>query len=116
MAECMRRGWKVSMPYGEDSKYDVVVDTPTGLRRVQIKSCHKADDRGRYRVNLQHGQSSYGRYTIADCDVLAAFVAPLNHWYLVPVENIQTTHLDLALHHHDCLEAWHHIYAESQSN
>lgn len=113
MAECMRRGWKVNMPFGDDSKYDVVVDTPRGLRRVQVKSCHKADSRGRYRINMKCGRHSRSRYSSCDCDVIAAYVAPLNHWFIVPVDDIQTCYLDLALHHHDCLEAWHHIYEES---
>lgn len=111
MAECMKRGWKVSMPFGDDSKYDVVVDTPNGLRRVQVKSCHKTDMRGRYRVNMNHGRHSHKTYSSDDCDIIAAYVTPLNHWFLVPVEKIKTSHLDLALHHHDCLEAWHNIYA-----
>jgi hypothetical protein len=114
MAECMKRGWKVNMPFGDDSKYDVVVDTPKGLRRVQVKSCHKADARGRYRINMKYGRSSRcGSYSLEDCDVIAAYVTPLNHWFLVPVNEVTTMHLDLALHHHDCLEAWHHIYEET---
>lgn len=101
------------MPFGENARYDVVVDTPGGLRRIQVKSCNKADIRGRYRVNLQHGKSEMRAYTSNDCDVIAAYVTPLNHWFLVPVELVNTSHLDLALNYHDCLEAWHNIH-ESQ--
>lgn len=113
MAECMKRGWKVNMPYGDDCQYDVVVDTPDGLRRIQVKSCHKPDVRGRYRINLKYGRRSAGAYSSEDCDIIAAYVTPLNHWFLVPVEKVTTTHLDLAHHHHDCLEAWENIYEEA---
>ena len=113
MAECMKRGWKVNMPFGDDSKYDVVVDTPKGLRRIQVKSCHKPDVRGRYRINLKYGRRSSGAYSAEDCDIIAAYVTPLNHWFLVPVEKVTTTHLDLAHHHHDCLEAWGNIHEEA---
>jgi hypothetical protein len=109
MAECMKRGWKVNMPFGDDCRYDVVVDTPEGLRRVQVKSCHKPDSRGRYRANLNHGRTTKQYYSEEDCDVIAVYVTPLNHWFLVPVDRVATQHLDLALHHHDCLEAWQHI-------
>ena len=97
------------MPFGEDSKYDVVVDTPLGLRRVQVKSCHKSDSRGRYRIHLKHGRQKLGQYTTLDCDIVAAYVTPLNLWFIVPVEHIQTAQLDLAHHHHTCLNAWHNI-------
>jgi hypothetical protein len=110
MAECMKRGWKVNMPFGEDNRYDVIVDTPGGMRRVQVKSCHTPDSRGRYRVNMRRGKRVRSAYCAADIDVLAAYVAPLNHWFLVPVDEIKTKQLDLAYHHHDCLEAWRHIY------
>lgn len=113
MTECMKRGWKVSMPFGDDSKYDVVVDTPSGLRRVQVKSCHQADQRGRFRINLKHGAATKKRYTSADCDIVAAYITPLNHWFFVPVDQIATSQLDLAHHHHDCLEAWTNIHDPS---
>jgi hypothetical protein len=114
MAECMKRGWKVNMPYGEDCRYDVVVDTPKGLRRIQIKSCHKADARGRYRINMHHGRRIKHSYTTEECDLIAAYVTPLNHWFIVPVDRLTTQHLDLAFHHHDCLEAWHLIHEDKR--
>lgn len=109
MTECMRRGWTVNMPYGDDCKYDCIVDTPKGIRRVQIKSCHKTDERGRYRANVHHGRTSRQGYTSEDCDVIAVYVSPLNHWWIVPVDQVKTRNLDLAVHHNDCFDAWHHI-------
>jgi hypothetical protein len=107
----MKRGWKVSLPFGDDCRYDVVVDTPKGLCRVQVKSCNKTDDRGRYRVNAGHGRLVKKAYEPSDCDVIAVYVSPLKHWWLVPTEKVRTTHLDLSLHHNECYDAWHNIHA-----
>jgi hypothetical protein len=115
MAECMKRGWKVNMPFGDDCRYDVVVDTPEGLRRIQVKSCHKADARGRYRINMKGGKSARHTYTLADCDFVAAYITPLNHWFIVPTDQVTKSQLDLALHHHDCLEAWHLIHEDQRA-
>ena len=38
-------GWKVSIPYGEDSRYDLIVDRGNDLIRVQCKSCTLKDNK-----------------------------------------------------------------------
>lgn len=38
------RGWKVSIPYGEDSKYDLILDDGEKLMRVQCKFAHLSAD------------------------------------------------------------------------
>ena len=45
IATFTRLGYDVSVPITESAKYDLVVDTPEGLRRVQVKysSCKKLD-------------------------------------------------------------------------
>lgn len=43
-AECIRRGGVVSEPYGDNARYDLLLDNGTGIFRVQIKSAsHKGN-------------------------------------------------------------------------
>ncbi len=111
MYQCMQRGWKVSFPFGDDTKYDAIVHTSKGLHKVQVKSCNKPDSRGRYRINMNCANTGNKRahYTKTDCDFIAAFVAPLNIWYIIPVCDLGRNHLDLALNYQECLNAWDHL-------
>lgn len=47
IATFTRLGYDVSIPVTESAKYDLIVDTPDGLKRVQVKysSCKKVDIR-----------------------------------------------------------------------
>ncbi len=52
------KGWDVSIPLTESAPYDLVVDTPFGLKRVQVKySSSRA-------VDLRHVHSNSRGYVI----------------------------------------------------
>jgi hypothetical protein len=112
MVECMKRGWKVSVPVGEDSRYDVIVDTSKGLSRVQVKTCG-TKDRGRFRIKAFYG-SSKKSYTWKDCDILAAFVSPLNTWWIIPINKLRSNSLDMSKNYHQYNSAWHLIGNENK--
>jgi hypothetical protein len=80
----MRRGLKVSKPYGESTAYDFVVDGGGGFKRVQVRSVG-VEERGVYRVSTGNGHSSKRAYTAEEIDILAAYVIPEDVWYLIPV-------------------------------
>jgi PD-(D/E)XK endonuclease len=80
-------GFKVTKPWGDSERYDLVVDSGKRLWRVQVK-CTSALHAGGYHIQPIH--YVYGKkkvvYTAEEIDVLAAHVVPLNVWYLVPVQ------------------------------
>lgn len=80
-------GLSVAKPWGESSRYDLIVDASGKLLRVQVKSAHRAGEYGGYTFHA-HGNSSrvYGPEEI---DVLAAYVVPVGAWYLFPVEEFR---------------------------
>ncbi len=80
-------GMCVSKPWGESSRYDLVVDTGSKLLRVQIKSAHRAGEYGGYTFHA-HGNSSRV-YKASEIDVLAAYIVPVGAWYLFPVEEFR---------------------------
>src|ERR1700688_3593385 len=65
-------GMRVAKPWGESSRYDLVVDTGRKLLRVQVKSAHRAGEDGRYTIHA-HGNSTQA-YKADEIDVLAAYV------------------------------------------
>jgi hypothetical protein len=82
-------GLKVTKPWGDSERYDFVVDAGEWLWRVQIK-CTAAVRAGGYHIQPIH--FVYGKkkvtYTAEDIDVLAAYIIPLDVWYVVPIEAI----------------------------
>lgn len=111
----MRRGWKVSVPLGEDCRYDVIVDTPRGLCRVQIKAFNP-DRFGSPRFKAAYGSTSMRRrYTNKDCDIIAAYAISLNTWWIIPTKYLTVKNINLTKRYSKFSSAWHLIgYAKSK--
>src|SRR5580704_1956894 len=84
MAEAASRGYPVLKPWGDSFPYDVGIDHQDGMIRVQVKSVSSRKGRGGYLCRLRHGGSGEQRYDPSDVDLFAAFVVPLEIWYLIP--------------------------------
>lgn len=74
IATFTRMGYDVSIPVTESAKYDLIVDTPDGLKRVQVKytSCKEVDLR-----NIHSNSNGYvvKKGTPHDYDWLYVFYA-----------------------------------------
>lgn len=82
MARAAEHGLVVTKPWGDSSPYDFAVDCKGRFLRVQVKSSmHRISNSFLVRV---HG--SAGRYSLGDFDFVAAYLIPLNIWYIVPAE------------------------------
>ncbi len=116
MVECMKRGWKVSVPLGEDCRYDVIVDTPKGLSRVQVKAFNP-DRFGSSRFKAAYGSTGLRkRYTHRDCDIVAAYAISLNTWWIIPTKYLTAKNINLSKKYSKFTSAWHLIgYANSRS-
>jgi hypothetical protein len=83
MAEAARRRFAVCKPWGEVRAYDVGIEVPPNFLRVQVKStsCRRV---GGYRCDLlpKHGKKL--DYSLEQIDLFAAYVIPVNAWYLIP--------------------------------
>jgi len=97
MARAAREGLKVSRPHG-DARYDVIVESATGLYRVQVKST-LFRRRGCYeclcfwsRVGKKRVAKRYRR---GEVDFVAAYVVAEDAWFIIPVAEIRTTSLYL---------------------
>jgi len=66
------KGYTISIPLNDCQEYDLVVEYPDGLKRVQVKTTkHKAPS-GRYVVNLRtmSGYKDKYEYKIGSYDIL----------------------------------------------
>ena len=89
-AEILRRGWRISRPYGDSCLYDCIVDVRGRISRVQVKSVdRKSRSRIRcYPVNMVHGRRYHLRYSPREVDVIAVFIVPKSLWYIVPIRAV----------------------------
>ncbi len=87
MLDAARRGFGVSRPFGNNERYDVIVDAPRRLWRVQVKASgarhHKGFSvRACWRTTRKHMP-----YTSKQIDFLAVVIQGKRRriWYLIPV-------------------------------
>ena len=87
-------GYNVSIPLGEDCRYDMIVDVEGKLIKVQVKTCHlnstnsgiNFSTRSTQGGNTSHETQSK-RYNINDVDYFATFWE--NQCYLIKIDDCQ---------------------------
>ena len=89
LSRALALGLVVSKPWGESARYDLIVEGRNGIRRVQVKSVWCRDrNRHRYHLCVSHGMGRRRRYSPREVDLIAAYVAPKDLWYLIPVRSL----------------------------
>ena len=82
MARAAEQGLRVSRPWGDSAPYDVAVEHNGRFLRVQIKSTRCRHRAGAYKCHID---SNGTPYTLHELDFIAAYVIPLEVWYLIPL-------------------------------
>ena len=84
-------GITASRPFGDRKPYDFLVEGGRRLFRVQVKACFLAQ-KGRRGFSVgasQHRRRGRAAYTADEIDFLAAYIAQLDTWYVIPVDAIK---------------------------
>ncbi len=82
----MENGLRVSMPLLDSSPYDAIVETPNGLRKIQIKStAQKIVNNGVALTIKRTGDP----YSLADVDYFAIWVDAFKGFYIIPNNGTQ---------------------------
>src|ERR1017187_5499053 len=77
-------GFGVSKPWGDSEPYDLIVDSGSGLWRVQVKSSYRSNKYGGYMI-CAHGNRRKTSYSLKEIDALVAYIVPEDLWYVLPV-------------------------------
>jgi PD-(D/E)XK endonuclease len=95
MLRAVSQGFSVSKPYGDNQPYDFVVQQGGPVQRVQVKSTfvRVAPGRGNgFQVMIAWKSArGVGHYSRREIDFLAAFIGPLDMWYIIPVDKLART-------------------------
>ena len=88
MQKAVSLGFGVAKPYGDNERYDLVVDSGQRLWRVQVKSTTYTKY-GSYRVAAIHHENGHTvPYQPSEVDFLAAHVIPEDIWFILPIRAI----------------------------
>ncbi|MGB6675380.1 MAG: group I intron-associated PD-(D/E)XK endonuclease [Terriglobales bacterium] len=85
MAKASKLGLRVSKPWGDLSRFDVVVGTTGRFVSVQIKSTIVRASRGCYVCGTKPGSTSRP-YQLGEFDFLAAYIIAEDVWYIIPAK------------------------------
>lgn len=82
-------GYSVSIPYGENSRYDFIADIKGKLIRIQVKSSKSRDGGNSFcfscRSSRINGKEAINKkYSKSEIDYFATYIN--NNCYLIPVE------------------------------
>lgn len=82
MARAAQRGFNVSKPWGDSSRYDVSVEDEGRFRRVQVKSTDVPRGKDGFVCCLKRTGIQY--YRIEEVDFFAIYVVRKDAWYVLP--------------------------------
>lgn len=83
MAEAAGRMFAVCKPWGDCRAYDVGIEHGPNFLRVQVKSTSYRRGDG-YCCELTPNHGKKRDYSLEQIDLFAAYVIPVNAWYLIP--------------------------------
>jgi PD-(D/E)XK endonuclease len=85
MAKAAKLGLQVSKPWGELSRYDMVIGTAGHFVSVQVKSTINRRSEGCYVCRVRPNSASKP-YQPGEFDFLAAYVIAEDVWYIIPAK------------------------------
>lgn len=92
LAAFMANGCGVSIPYGDNSKYDFIADVDGRLLKIQVKTASQKDETAiKFSCRTTHVNCAgvkNERYTVTDIDYFATYWN--NKCYLIPVTECST--------------------------
>lgn len=91
-------GFVVSIPYGENSRYDLIVDCEGKLYKVQVKTGRYLKDRGHIDDSAQSTKSYINGFEITNSrksyfnqvDFIGIYCPQLDKCYMVPIKDNKT--------------------------
>lgn len=87
-------GYVACKPFGDNARFDFLVEARGRLSRVQVKSGWTKKLWGSYWVRVGGSGFLTGPhlYTKDEIDFIAAYAAAIETWYIIPVEAVVTKH------------------------
>lgn len=86
IAHLLKRGFSVSMPFGDNQRYDLILDDGNRLWRVQVKTARRCDGGIIFQTASVNGFTGVRRTYAGQIDLFLVYSPDLNKVYRIPVE------------------------------
>lgn len=99
-ASLAKAGWTILMPYGDNQRYDLVIEKDGRFHRVQCKTGRLIQERDVVVADLISGNSLYGtrrRSYEGQIEFFGIYCPQLDKAYLIPIENAPDQSITLRL-------------------
>lgn len=98
LAALVRAGYDVSIPFGENQRYDLLADNGTRILRVQVKTGRLRGDVIKYSCQSSHWhRGGAARPYFGQADIIAVFCPENGKVYLLPEKEFVPTRAHLRL-------------------
>ena len=80
-------GFEISIPYGENSRYDFIIDNGKDLLKIQCKTCQVYKDKIVIPCRSIRSNTKFNRMIAYSKDEIDYFITYYNHkCYMIPIE------------------------------
>jgi hypothetical protein len=97
LAHLLTMGWAVSVPFGNNQRYDLVVDDGDRLLRVQCKTGRLINGCVSFSVASKNGFTNKRQSYHGQVDIFLIYCPKNDKVYLVPVDITQTNEMRLRI-------------------
>ena len=98
LAELVKKGYLVSIPFGENQRYDLIIDDGTRLSRVQVKTGRLRGGVIVYNCSSSHAhRRGAARPYFGEIEYLAVYCPDTKKVYMLPEQELTATNAHLRL-------------------
>lgn len=94
LAEFIKRGIQVSIPFGDNARYDLIAEFNGKLNKIQVKYCNQLNDTGSVSCpcasSTNHTTNKHLSTYENDVDYMCFYLACWDIITIVPIEQIET--------------------------
>ncbi len=98
LARFLQKGWVVLMPFGDNQRYDFVIDRGKGFERIQVKTARLKNSTIEFRPCSSQAHRGRGHIGYkGQCEFFAVFCPQNQKIYMIKVEECADTRVDLRI-------------------
>lgn len=94
VSELMKLGYSVSIPFGDNDRYDLIVDDGNKLQKVQVKTANYKEDKIQfncYSDTYKNGNRELNHYSEEEIDAYVVYCSETEDCFWVDVEDAPKT-------------------------
>lgn len=98
LTKLVEKGYTVSLPYGDNARYDLIFDDGEKLNKVQVKSSKKFDGDKLVFPTCSYNNANRDKRTYEnDVDYFGVYCKELDEVFLVPISDCNSSALTLRI-------------------